>query len=62
MLNTTSNFNTVEGPKQWKMDMRHGTLKVKSHCWSGSLWTVAEQLAIHLVAVQEVSREKRGTE
>jgi len=62
MLNRTSHFHTVEGPKQWKMDMRHGTWKVRSHCWSGSLWTVVEQLATHLVAVQEVSWEERGTE
>jgi len=62
MLNRTSYFDTVEGPKQWKMDMRLETWKVKRHRWSGSLRTVAEQLAIHSVGVQEVSWGKRGTE
>ena len=49
MLNRTSNLDTMEGPRQWKMDMRHGTWKVRRLCWSGALETVAEQFAVHLV-------------
>jgi len=44
------------------MENGHETWNMEGHCWSGSLRTVAEQFAIHLMGVQEVSWEKRDTE
>jgi hypothetical protein len=56
MLKRTSNLDTVEGPTQWKTDLRHGdklllVRTIKESC----------RIAIHLVEVQ-VSWEKGGTE
>ena len=48
-------------PKQRKRDMRSGKLNVLSHCRSGSLTTVARELArckLELVGIQEVRWEK----
>ena len=48
-------------PKQWKREMRFGKLNVLSLCRSGSLKTVARELArykLQLVGVQEFRWEK----
>jgi len=51
-------------PKQWKRDMRFSTWNVRRLFRSGSLMTVARELARHkldLVCVQDVRLEKGGT-
>jgi hypothetical protein len=55
---------TVIQPTQWKRDMRFGTWNVRSLYRSGSLMTVARELArykLDLVGVQEVRWDKGGT-
>ena len=51
-------------PKEWKRDVRFGTWNVMSLCTSGSLTTVARELArykLDLVDVQEVRCDRGGT-
>jgi len=51
-------------PKQWKRDIRFGTCNVRSLCRSGSLMTVARELArstLDVVGVQEVMWDRWGT-
>ena len=50
-------------PKQWQRCMRFGTWSVRSLCRSGSLTTVARELALYKLdsgGVQEVRSDKRG--
>jgi exonuclease III len=52
-------------PKHWKMDMRFGTWNVRSLYRSGSMKMVARELGkykLDLVGIQEVRRDKGGTE
>jgi hypothetical protein len=51
-------------PKQWERDRRFGTWNVRCLYKSGSLTTVARELArykLNLVSVQEVRWDKQGT-
>jgi hypothetical protein len=50
-------------PKQWKRDMRYGTLNIRSLNGSGQLTTVARELSrykIDPIGVQEVRWDKGG--
>jgi hypothetical protein len=49
--------NSLEWPRQWKMDMRFGTMNVRSLYRTGSLKTVASEFAkykLDLVTVWDV--------
>jgi exonuclease III len=58
-------MESLEQPKQQKMDMRFGTWNVRSFYRSGSLKTVSRELAkykLDLVGIQEVRWDDSNTE
>jgi hypothetical protein len=58
-------MDSLEWPRQWKMDMMFGTWHVRSLYRAGSLKTVACKLAkynLDPVAAQEVRQDKVGSQ